>query len=405
MKYSQHAIIRKKNNYVILGNTNTGKWIRISQKLYNIFEKFLYLNNSQKEIDFKEIEKLIQTLTDLEVITDYDNNPEEKLRSVTFSITNRCNLQCMHCGYSADPNNEYELSKESIITVISKLKDVDVFAITGGEPMFHRNFPSIAEYIGKNVSGKKMLMTNATLITENNVDLVINNFDGVAISLDAASESTCDKMRGIGVFQKVISSIKILQKKNFRDISLSFTETALNRHETEQFITLCKDLETEPAIRNFLSVGRGYANRDQLVLNNIESHHPGNHLSTKEISEYRKRLVMTTRCGAGIDRLYIQFNGDIYPCPVSGINEKMRMGNINNIDDFHKFMSKKDELEGYQYYTDISLKKIGKCSKCDVKDFCWRCIQEYYSIFPDGKEESKECIDRWKFLNSIVWGD
>lgn len=405
MRLTKNAVIRRKGEYVILGNIRTGKWIRINQKLYEMFDVYLQLDDQQKADVYKKIGKLVQTLTDLELVTNCEYEQEEKLRSITFAITNRCNLQCLHCGYSASPNDRCELSKDDIMDAIFKLRDIEVLGITGGEPMFHKDFPAIADFIGKNVYGKKTLMTNATLISEKTVDLVINNFDGVAISLDAASKITCDKMRGMGVFSKVISAIKLLQKKEFNDISLSFTETEINKHEREQFINLCAELGVEPVVRIFLPVGRGMINKNRLEISDVKQGFLDKSLKIDQIAEYRKNLAMTTRCGAGTDCLYIQFNGDIYPCPVTGVNEKMRMGNIKNVHNFQDFVLGRNELEGYRNYTNISHKNTGKCSECDVRDFCWRCMQEYYEIFQDGNDDTNECAYRRQFLNSVVWGD
>lgn len=211
MKYSKNAIIRRNDKYTILGNVNNGKCIRINNTLHNTFDELLKQGGIVEVNNYSKTSELGKILADMNVLV--ENDEEEKLKAVTFAITNRCNLECLHCGYSANPTEYNELDKEVIVSTISQLKSIENIGITGGEPLVHKDFPEIAEFIGKNVSGQKTLMNNATLINEDNVELIINNFDNVAISLDAASKKVCDEIRGHGVFQKNNFSNKVVKIK------------------------------------------------------------------------------------------------------------------------------------------------------------------------------------------------
>lgn len=402
MKYSKNTIIRRNNKHTILGNVNNGKWIRINNTLYDTFKQLLEQGGLGKVYKYSKTRELTKILTDINVLVENEEE-EEKLKTLTFAITNKCNLECIHCGYSANPTEYNELNKELILSVISQLKNIENIGITGGEPLVHKDFCEIAEFIGKNVTGRKTLMTNATLINESNVDLIIKNFDDVAISLDASSERTCDEIRGHGVFKKVISVIKLLKSKNFKNISLSFVESEINKNEVRQFQKLCEEFEVEAILRNFLAVGRGSEHKNRLALDNgvIENRFD----ETIPLSEYRKHLTLATRCSAAVSSLYIQFNGDIYPCPVAGVDENLKMGNIKDISDLNSYISKRYEQVGFENYAKLSYDKVGNCNECEVKDFCWRCLQEYYDIFADGSAYSEECAFRKKNLMKIVWGD
>ena len=52
-------------------------------------------------------------------------------------------------------------------------------------------------------------MTNGTLITPKNVKEIVSQIDSIDISLDGADEESCAVIRGKGVFEKVVSSIKL----------------------------------------------------------------------------------------------------------------------------------------------------------------------------------------------------
>lgn len=402
MKLSKYTIVRKNSKYTILGNTNNGKWIRISNELYNIFDKLFSKDGLEGVIENSTTRKLAKLLLDIEVIIENETE-EDTIKVITFAITNQCNLECIHCGFSANIREVNELDTETIISTISQFKNIEHIEITGGEPLLHKGFQEIAEYIGKNVRGTKTLMTNAVLISEDNVELLINNFDNIAISIDAASEEVCNEMRGHNVYNKVISAINLLKSKNFNNISLSFVETEVNKKELEEFRELCKRLEVEPVIRKLFSTGRAMDNKNRLISNNK---YDDKKMKEKiSIVEYRKNLKLATRCVAAVSSIYIQFNGDIYPCPVAGIEKNFRMGNIREIIDWNTFLSGRYEQTGFKNYADLAYNKLGNCSGCEVRDFCWRCLQEYYSIFPRGQMDSEECAIRKRILMEIVWGD
>lgn len=52
-------------------------------------------------------------------------------------------------------------------------------------------------------------MTNGTLIIPKNVEEIVSQIDSLDISLDGADEESCAVIRGKGVFEKVVSSIKV----------------------------------------------------------------------------------------------------------------------------------------------------------------------------------------------------
>ncbi len=408
MEYTKNAIIRKNGQFTILGNIKTGKWIRIQNALHEKFESQLIGKGMEITDSDQKVWDLAKVLMELKVISEENmeqgDTQENKIRAVTFAITNRCNLSCLHCGYSAGPDQNYELDKEAVLAALTIMKDADVIGITGGEPMFHKDFEEIAAFIGKNMNGKKTLMTNATLIHEGNADLIVGNFDDVAISLDAASEKTCDEMRGKGVYKKVVSAIKLLQSKNFKNISLSFSETELNKHERDLFIRMCKEWQVKCVLRSFWAVGRGMENRSRLDMKVDAGKAAAMQPDPEKLMVYRKNLQLATRCGAGIHSIYIQYNGDIYPCPVAGVDEKMKMGNIKDSEHFQSLLLNRDKTDGFKHYKNISCKEAGRCSACDVRDFCWRCLQEYYRISKDSSQDAV-CTGRKNFLRSIVWGE
>ncbi len=79
----------------------------------------------------------------------------------------------------------------------------------------------ILSYTKEKFKGKIRLSTNATLIKENQVDEIIDGLYAMEISLDGYDELSCSKVRGKGVFTKVINLIKYIKSKGFNNIGLS----------------------------------------------------------------------------------------------------------------------------------------------------------------------------------------
>jgi radical SAM protein with 4Fe4S-binding SPASM domain len=87
-----------------------------------------------------------------------------------LEVTQRCNLQCIHC-YVNRRSQADELSLNEIFSVLRQLADIETYDLlfTGGEPLMHKHFFEMAGYarkLGFDIS----IYTNATLITEEIAD-------------------------------------------------------------------------------------------------------------------------------------------------------------------------------------------------------------------------------------------
>lgn len=82
-----------------------------------------------------------------------------KLQYLFFELTDKCNLQCLHCGSRCLRNNYNYLNKELVYKTLDNIKpNNDLMIIfTGGEPLLHRDLFEILEYT--NNKGFKIGMT------------------------------------------------------------------------------------------------------------------------------------------------------------------------------------------------------------------------------------------------------
>jgi MoaA/NifB/PqqE/SkfB family radical SAM enzyme/SAM-dependent methyltransferase len=69
----------------------------------------------------------------------------DHLRELWFHVTNRCDLSCRHCMFTAGPGDAGELAAEKVLQLAGEAVQLGcrVFALTGGEPLVHGEFASI----------------------------------------------------------------------------------------------------------------------------------------------------------------------------------------------------------------------------------------------------------------------
>jgi MoaA/NifB/PqqE/SkfB family radical SAM enzyme len=87
--------------------------------------------------------------------------------NVTWEVTFKCNLSCVHCLSDSGPKRQGELTTEECLRVIDDLSDLKVFQfnIGGGEPFMRPDFLDIMDYAHEK-GMVTCISTNGTLIDE-----------------------------------------------------------------------------------------------------------------------------------------------------------------------------------------------------------------------------------------------
>ena len=124
-----------------------------------------------------------------------------------FELTSKCNLKCVHC-YLQDYKAEHLLSTSEIISIIDKLYEKGVLFLyfTGGEILTRNDFSEIYIYTKKKGFIVELL-TNATLITQEHID-IFNEYPpaNISISMYGKDENTYRKVTNTqGSFIKLIT--------------------------------------------------------------------------------------------------------------------------------------------------------------------------------------------------------
>jgi MoaA/NifB/PqqE/SkfB family radical SAM enzyme len=135
--------------------------------------------------------------------------PEDRLRIlplVVLYITDGCNSRCVTCDIWKLPRRNMEMSLVRRLVTDFKALDVKQVVLSGGEAMQHPEWPRIAEMF-RNVGIKVMLLTNG-LALKKQVREIIDNIDGLTVSLDGATSETYRAIRGVDALPVILEGMQ-----------------------------------------------------------------------------------------------------------------------------------------------------------------------------------------------------
>jgi radical SAM protein with 4Fe4S-binding SPASM domain len=346
------------------------------------------------------------------------NNPV-----VVWNITNRCNLNCLHCYISAD-NRDYddELNTHEAKRLIDDLASIEipVLLFSGGEPLLREDIFELGRY-AKEKGLRIVLSSNGTLITKELAFRIKEvGFQYVGISLDGRRD-THDKFRGIpGAFDKALVGLRILNQEGVKT-GIRFTINKYNHKELPDLLELVE----EENIPRFCMYHLVYAGRGKMMVNQdsdnidrleymeflckktLELHQKGveteilttdNHADAVLILKYiaenlpekkeeiRRLLNLHGGCSAGVKIANIDPKGDVYPCQFFrnrslGNTKERRFSQIwNSFDNelLAKLRNKGEYLKG-------------KCGRCSYKDICGGCRIRAFFVYGDIFAEDPAC--------------
>ena len=135
---------------------------------------------------------------------------QKNLKSILWDVSQKCNLNCIHCYNAENISNEKQidiLNNYKIIVDNAISGGFNHFHLLGGEPLLVQGIFELIEYatrMGIFVS----INTNGILLTPKIINKLIDlDVKQLTISLDGATESTNDVVRGNGSFKIVTKNL------------------------------------------------------------------------------------------------------------------------------------------------------------------------------------------------------
>ncbi|MDP1695099.1 MAG: radical SAM protein [Candidatus Woesearchaeota archaeon] len=336
--------------------------------------------------------------------------------SCYITLTNKCNLRCLHClGDYAEPCDN-ELSFSEWKTVIDDLASMQVFYlnISGGEPTQHPDFCSILDYLS--YRGMHFILTTNGVISENAVKAILRNKEyliGIKISLDGYdAESHCALRRTIGlkknpaIFERTLQTIQIVKRENL-PLTIATVLHSENIQYFDKFVKLIKEINP---ISWFISpiIPSGRGNTAQGMLKHYKYYQKSfwesivnkctqENINVKLIDmpydlEHKKRLDYY-ECGAALSFCEINADGTVAPCTLCRTiipKEKMTFENLRE--------KSIDQIWKGDIFNQIRSFMTQGCTGCKAFSKCNKCIAQSFRYFGDGISPSPYCIENGEVL-------
>jgi radical SAM protein with 4Fe4S-binding SPASM domain len=356
--------------------------------------------------------------------------------SISWNLTQRCNLLCAHCYMSAfsgaDPSQE--LTTEECRRVIDEIAQVNpnVFLIlTGGEPLLRKDLFDIAAYAAEK-EFTVVLGTNGVLLRETQARLMRQHgIQGASISLDSTDPAKHDAFRHLpGAYQGAVRATQALRAEGL-DFSIHTSVTSWNVTEIPEMIDLARSLGARVLNLFFLvRTGRGqdltditpdqyeqlltYLARVQGVGNgegrrsaeavsifdrpedpwSVPAGRSGDLIIRAKCAPHFRRIIYTLdptsvllknyahgSCPAGKHYCRIMPEGDITPCPYMPVSA----GNLRR-------QSFRAIWDGASVLNDLRDPRLGgRCGACEFSKICGGCRCRAYATHGDYLAEDPGC--------------
>ena len=329
--------------------------------------------NSVMNIKRSQLELLVQHRDQL--------RKSPHLRWLFFEITDRCNLNCMHCGSNCSSEGSCLTIDDITSALRSVMQDKPMICLTGGEPMLHPDFFEIANCVSS-MGFFWGMTTNATLIDDAAAqNLKQAGLSTVSVSLDGMEHSHDSFRRQKGAWRRAIRGLQALQNAGFEPQ----VTTVLHRenfHELEPlYAFLCGMGITSWRPINIEPIGRACESSD-LLLKPDQFSQLISFIRDKRFDQNCKmevtfgcshylgiqyeRMVRDHyfMCGSGILTASIRSNGDICACLDIANKPELVQGNIRS-DDFMDVWLNRFEAFRRDRTADCS-----QCIECPDRNLC-----------------------------------
>lgn len=241
------------------------------------------------------------------------------LRAVTLAVNYTCQLSCKHCSAQElreKENSAERLSLSQIERLLYEAEKCGAINIhfTGGEPLLYKDFYKIVSLVDadRNILS---LVTNGLLLAQESENLKRAKFDLVIVSIDSPYPHIHDKIKGYkGAYKKAWEGIEAARKVGLKVmIAMIATPENLHNGEVDEQISLCRGKGLVLQILPARTVGKW--RNDRKVLLDSE----GQSRFYKLVGHYDVRwdgqsCYLSPQCLATRERLYINSNGDVFPC-------------------------------------------------------------------------------------------
>ena len=296
---------------------------------------------------------------------------------LTWELTYACNLACVHCLSSSGRRDPDELSTEECKAVIDELQRMQVFYVNigGGEPTVRRDFWELVDYATAHQVGIKFSTNGSRITPEVARRLAASDYVDVQISLDGATATVNDAVRGEGSYATAVGAMQNLADAGFGGFKISVVITRENVSQLDTFKAIADQYGAQLRLTRLRPSGRGADVWDQLhptaaqqreLYDWLMAH--GEQVLTGDsffhLAAFGEALPGLNLCGAGRVVCLIDPVGDVYACPFA-IHDEFKAGNVRAAGGFAGVWRQSDLFLELRQPT-----SGGACSSCGHYDSC-----------------------------------
>lgn len=283
-----------------------------------------------------------------------------------LNLTRRCNLGCRYCYAGAGKSGD-DMSSETALTILDQMLELHkgdgekpTILFHGGEPLLNFGIiEDVIRYADHLPAGSVRfeVQTNLTLLSRERAEFMKAHDIGVGISIDGPQhlhDATRSFQNGAGSYDSVVKGIALLREKKI-GFGAIVVLTSMNWAHMKD----CFNLLVQLGIRNFslnpfFEAGAGKLNRNlapdgvqifrayqsllhELIEYNRRCATPNEQVEERNLKYLVRNIVLRDRsymcmrnpCGAGLNTLAFDTNGDVYPCDDFIMESDFKLGNVH----------------------------------------------------------------------------
>jgi mycofactocin radical SAM maturase len=316
--------------------------------------------------------------------------------NVTWEITLKCNLRCVHCLSNSGDVVKDELNTAECMKLIDDLTALKVFQVNigGGEPFMREDFLDLLDY-----SHKKGLVTCVStngITIDNSISNRLSSMDMLylQVSLDGVDEETNDRIRGKGTYRKILDAMETLATNGVR-FSINTVLTRINYDQLESLRSLAGRYGAELRVSRFRPSGRGKSSKAELGPTTEQLEGFAEWLERHDLvrtgdsffcftSDHRRDKGLDM-CGAAKMTCCVSPDGNVYPCAFLQ-EPPFLSGNVRE----ESFKDIWDNSSVFKQFRNINVKSCVDCYRFDV---CrGGCPAMAYHTYHDINMPDPECL-------------
>ncbi len=327
----------------------------VAEELYNLvsmLSRLGLINSSIDKADFAYI-------TENNALESYiDRCSENGMPSILHvELTNRCNLECIHCFHDEDLKSLNYDDLEKLFASIENTSFVRV-TLTGGEVCMYPQWKRVIT-VARRHGLMVAVLSNVTLLTESDIDfLKESNICFIRTSMYGATAETHDSITKVnGSFQKTIDNILALKHSGIL-VTVSCTLMNQNVHEALELSILMGSLGVNVAFDyRIIPSRRDIKKVENLMINGAQF----DLLLAQGILKRPKKI----KCNPGCYRIAVAHNGEIYPCDSLRVSiGNIRKDNVLGVLSGENMRKLRERIRNYN---------PEDCKVCQYEKFCTRC--------------------------------